>query len=280
MPRDISKRQSCSKQILVLVWITCNNSCLECGIIINFSILKLLDKLSLPVILWFSFERDSDHCLLNCDCRALNEGLSESSTVRVSWWTWKHNNAVPRSEAWHRLCALLLWLSLPLTRAKCHTFIWSPHATTSPVTAGSKPDLALLTELGFTFLPSSVGPGFREKEGRNPFDKSKCLNFFMWFIHIKSFKGNVGVAVTDWNEWARPTQNERRKWADPTRLEIRTLKISFCSKPEVVAWERIFLNKGNQMYVCLSLMSSESKWDQLMIIDLNFCFVHVACVSL
>lgn len=82
MPRDISKRQSCSKQISVLVWITCNNSCLECGIIINFSILKLLDKLSLPVILWFSFERDSDNCLLNCDCRALNEGLSEDSTLR------------------------------------------------------------------------------------------------------------------------------------------------------------------------------------------------------
>lgn len=185
MPRDISKRQSCSKQISVLVWITCNNSCLECGIITNFSILKLLDKLSLPVMLLFSFERDSANCLLNCDYRALNEGLSENCTVRKSWWSWKHNNAAPRSESWHRICALLHWLYLVLARAQCHTFICSPNTTTSPVTAGSKPDLALLTELGFAFLPSSVRPGFREKEKQNPFDKSKCLSFLTWYVHIK-----------------------------------------------------------------------------------------------
>lgn len=142
MPRDISKRQSCSKQILVLMRITCNNSCLECGIIINFSILKLLDKLSLPVILLFSFERDSDNCLLNCDCRALNEGLSENCTVRTSWWAWKHNNAAPRSEAWHRLCALLLWLSLLLTRTSA--ILSSALQMPLPLLSQQAADLTLL----------------------------------------------------------------------------------------------------------------------------------------
>lgn len=80
---------------------------------------------------------------------------------------------------------------------------------------------------------------------------------------------------------SRPVQNERLKTrADPIRLEIRTLKISFCSKPEEIAWKRIFLNKGNQMYACFSSMNSESKWDQSMTIDLNFGFVHVTCMSL